>query len=362
VGLAHALIARRRGHSVSLFERHAAAIGASIRNFGTIWPIGQSAGEMHAMALRSRALWLGILASADLPHRATGSLHLAYSDDEREVLREFAELAPGAGYNCQWLPASEVLKLSTAVRPSGLQGGVRSATEITVDPRLTLARLPAYLRELGVSIHFEDPVHSIRLPRIESSRGSHEADAVIVCSGDDFESLFPDALRSSGLTRCKLQMMRTAPQPGNWQLGPSLAAGLTLRFYKAFQICSTLPKLRDRIAREKPDYERYLIHVLVSQTAGGAITLGDSHEYGAAVDIFDKPEIDELILREARAFLELPDFQIAQRWHGVYSTQPGKPFFEAEPAPGVRIVTGLGGAGMTLSFGLAERTLDQMGL
>jgi glycine/D-amino acid oxidase-like deaminating enzyme len=127
-------------------------------------------------------------------------------------------------------------------------------------------------------------------------------------------------------------------------------------------MCTTLGKLKERITLEKPEYEKYLIHVLVSQTADGAITLGDSHEYGAAVDIFDKAEIDELTMREAESFLRLPDFRVAERWHGVYSLHPAKPFFEAEPAPGVHIVTAPGGSGMTLSFGLAERTMNGLSL
>lgn len=355
-------MAARRGHSVSLFERGSTATGASVRNFGMIWPVGQPPGEMHWMALRSREVWLEVLEAARLPYYATGSLHLAYHDDEADVLREFAEIAPPANYACEWLPAWEVCERSAAVRPQGLKGGLWSATELTVDPRLVIGRLPEYLAGIGVSIHFGSAIRRIELPRIETAEGVHQADAAIVCSGDDFETLFPGILRTSGLMRCKLQMMRTAPQPGGWQLGPALAAGLTLRFYKAFQMCSTLGKLRERVAREKPDYERYLIHVLVSQTADGAITLGDSHEYASCVDIFDKPEIDELILQEARTFVELPDFEIVRRWHGVYSTHPEKPFFEAEPAARVRIVTAPGGSGMTLSFGLAERTLDQMGL
>jgi FAD dependent oxidoreductase TIGR03364 len=345
-----------------LCERGRAATGASIRNFGMIWPIGQPSGEMHRMALRSREIWLEVLQAARHPYLPTGSLHVAYHDDEAEVLREFAEIAPRVGYECEWLDPSGVIGRSGAVQPKGLKGGLWSATELTVDPRLVISRLPEYLRELGVSVHFGNAVTHIDLPWIETGAGSHEADIAIVCSGDDFETLFPDVFRSSGLTRCKLQMMRTEPQPGAWQLGPSLAAGLTLRFYKAFQMCATLPKLKERVAREKPEYEKYLIHVLVSQTADGAITLGDSHQYSACVDIFDKPEIDDLILREAETFLQLPDFHVAERWHGVYSTHAEKPFFEAEPAAGVHIVTAPGGSGMTLSFGLAERTMAGLGL
>jgi FAD dependent oxidoreductase TIGR03364 len=211
-------------------------------------------------------------------------------------------------------------------------------------------------------MHFGQTVTRIDLPRIETGAASYEADIAIVCSGDDFETLYPSIFRNSGITRCKLQMMRTAPQPDQWQLGPALAAGLTLRFYKAFQMCSTLKRLQERIATEKPEYEKYLIHVLVSQTADGAITLGDSHEYSACVDIFNKSEIDELILREAKTFLRLPDSEIAQRWLGVYSIHPEKPYFEAAPATNVLIVTAPGGSGMTLSFGVAERTIEKMGL
>jgi D-hydroxyproline dehydrogenase subunit beta len=364
VGLAHAYFAAKRGRSVVVFERTPRAQGASVRNFGMIWPIGQKAGVVHQTATRSRQIWKEILDAAALPYRPTGSLHVVYHQDEADVAREFTERAPALGYTCTWLSPAEVLKKSQSVNPKGLLGGIWSPTELTVDPRLILASLPAFLTEkFGVEFRFGTAVRSIELPRIEAGSETWQAAQAIVCGGDDFETLYPELLASSGIDRCKLQMMRTAPQPHRWQLGPSLAAGLTLRFYPAFEICTaTLPTYKERVARELADYDRFAIHTLVSQTADGALTLGDSHEYGLAVDIFNKTEIDELVMRNVREFLIAPDLAIAQRWYGVYAKHPEKPWVAIDAAPGVRIVTAVGGSGMTLSFGVAEQMVREMNI
>src|SRR5262245_11884228 len=100
IGLAHAWAAARRGLRVVLFERGHRASGASVRNFGLIWPIGQPHGTMHELALRSRSHWLELLEDARLPYWPTGSLHLTYREDEAAVAREFADRAPGLGYDC----------------------------------------------------------------------------------------------------------------------------------------------------------------------------------------------------------------------------------------------------------------------
>jgi len=364
VGLAHAYFATKRGRSVVVFDRTPRAQGASVRNFGMIWPIGQRAGIVHQTATRSRQIWHEMLDAAGLPYRPTGSLHVVYHQDEADVAREFTERAPALGYTCSWLSPTEVLNKSKSVNPQGLLGGIWSPTELTVDPRQILAALPAFLSEkFGVEFRFGRAVRSIELPRIEAGTETWQAAQAIVCGGDDFETLYPELFASSGIDRCKLQMMRTAPQPRGWQLGPSLAAGLTLRFYPAFEICTaTLPKYKDRVARELADYDRFAIHTLVSQTADGALTLGDSHEYGLAVDIFNKTEIDDLVMRNVREFLVAPDLSLAQRWYGVYAKHPDQPWVALDAAPGVRIVTAVGGSGMTLSFGLAEQMTREMNI
>ena len=48
------------------------------------------------------------------------------------------------------------------------------------------------------------------------------------------------------------------------------------------------------------------------------------------------------------------DAKIEETWHGVYPKLPGKTDFVKEVEPGVWVVNGLSGAGMTMSFGLAS--------
>ena len=362
LGLAHAYVAAKAGKSVVVIEKSPRAAGASVRNFGMVWPIGQPAGAMLDLSLRSRELWLEILDLAKLPRRETGSLHVTYGADEAAVAQEFAELGPRLGYECSWLKPCDVLERSHAVQPDGLAGGLWSNTEFTVDPRQVIQSLPGFLKErYRVQFFYGAAVTAIEPPVLYSGNGQWQAETVIVCSGDDFETLYPRHFAASGLTRCKLQMMRTGAQPNGWQLGPSLAAGLTLRFYPAFQVCTTLPALSRRIAEETPEYDRWGIHALVSQTADGALTLGDSHEYSLAVDIFNKEEIDEIILRYTRRFLRAPDLTVAERWYGVYAKHPEKPLVVMYPDDGVRIVSSPGGSGMTLSFGVAEQSMRDLG-
>ena len=366
LGLAHAYLAARSGKSVAVFERHPRAMGASVRNFGMIWPIGQPNGVMLETALRSRALWLEMLKEAKLPYRADGSLHVAYHADEAEVIQEFVARSPELGYDCQWLDRDATLARSPAVQPDGLLGSLWSSTEFTVDPRQIIGALPGFLEEsYGVDFSFNTAVRSVTSGVVETGAGRWQAATAIICSGDDFETLYPEEFAGSGITRCKLQMLRTAPQPSGWKLGPALAAGLTLRFYPAFSVCDSLHALhalRQRIAEEMPEYDRWGIHALVSQTADGALTLGDSHENGLTVDVFNKEEIDQLILQYTSRFLRAPNLSIAQRWQGVYAKHPDKSLVVMQPQSGVRIVTATGGSGMTLSLGIAEQSLVELGL
>jgi D-hydroxyproline dehydrogenase subunit beta len=365
VGLAHAWAAARRGNQVLLFERHPNACGASIRNFGMIWPIGQPNGSLLRSALLSRSLWLEILRDAAIWHAECGSLHLAYRPDELAVLSEFVRLAASLGYECRLMAPLEVCENSPAARRDGLLGGLWSPTELCVDPREVIARLPLWLQEQhGVELLFDTVVEQVSLPWVVASDGRRwQVDRAIVAAGADFRVLYPELFNRAGFRVCKLQMLRTVPQPNGWKLGPMLAGGLTLRHYASFARCESLRPLKERIARATPELDLYGIHVLVSQDRQGGVVLGDSHESGHEVSPFDKAEIENLILRELKLLLELPVWTIQERWHGIYAQIPGEVQFLHEAAPGVTIAIASGGCGMTMSFGLAEEhwnSIDNM--
>lgn len=361
VGLAHALAAVRRGLRVVLFERSPRAQGASVRNFGMVWPVGQAPAAVHDRALRSRQRWLEVADAAGIWHAPVGSLHVAYRDDEAAVMQEFAEAAPALGYDCTWIGPDETCDRSPAVRRDGLVGALWSPTEVCVDPREAIATLPGWLAEAhGVAVHFATAVVDVTDGRVTTAEGDvWRADRTVVCSGDDFAALLPDVFAESGLVRCKLQMLRSVPQPGGFRIGPMLAGGLTLRHYAAFADCPSLPALRRRVAEETPEFDRWGIHVMASQNGSGEIVIGDSHVYGDdAIDPFDDDRIDTLVLDYLQGFLAVPELTIAARWHGVYAKHPDAAAFVARPADGVRVVTGLGGAGMSTSFGLADEVFD----
>jgi glycine/D-amino acid oxidase-like deaminating enzyme len=122
-----------------------------------------------------------------------------------------------------------------------------------------------------------------------------------------------------------------------------------------FRDCPSWNQLQARIATETPELNEFGIHVMASQCSSGEVILGDSHEYGDKITPFDKFEVDALILREARKVFHLTDWTLSQRWNGVYAKHLDLPVFETVAEDGTYICVGTGGAGMTMSFGLAER-------
>jgi len=77
-----------------------------------------------------------------------------------------------------------------------------------------------------------------------TAKAIFEADEIYVCSGADFETLYPSVFAENNFTKCKLQMMRLVAQPDEWRIGPALCGGLSLIHYKSFEVAASLSKLK----------------------------------------------------------------------------------------------------------------------
>jgi FAD dependent oxidoreductase TIGR03364 len=362
VGMAIARALAIKGYEVKIFERTHKATGASIRNFGMIWPIGQTEGKMYDRAMRSRSIWQSIAQSGAFWHDPVGSIHLAYHDDEWQVLQELYEVF-NAGRDIELLTPQQATAKSPAVVSQNLKGGLFSSSELIVDPREAIAALPAYLEEqYEIEFNWGKCVSYVADNNVYvGNNETYEADIVFICSGSDFETLYPEAFAEKLLTKCKLQMMRFTAQPNDWRIGPALCGGLSLIHYKSFTAAKSLPALKRRYEEQMPNYLEMGIHVMVSQNGNGELIVGDSHEYGLTLDPFDRESINKMIVDYLGTFAQFKDNRVAETWNGVYAKRTdGEPDIVFSPEPGVYVVTGIGGAGMTLSFGLAEELVENL--
>ena len=142
VGLATARALAARKYDVKVIERGERATGASIRNFGMIWPIGQPDGKLYERALLSRDIWKQICREAGIWYDDVGSLHVAYNKYEWDVLSELAEVLPHRRY--QLVSRDTVAEKFPVVVKKNLLGGLQSSQEVIVDPREAMKQIPFY--------------------------------------------------------------------------------------------------------------------------------------------------------------------------------------------------------------------------
>jgi len=148
--------------------------------------------------------------------------------------------------------------------------------------------------------------------------------------------------------------MQTAPLAE--RLTTAVANGESLRYYPAYDLPG-----RPQLPPQPPVAERTRAQLLLVQRADGALTIGDTHEYAEpfAFDV-DEDAYDHLRAR-AQALLGVPIPRIQRRWAGVYSEVGPQAaghvlYHRSEVEPGVVLVTGPGGRGMTCAPAIAEET------
>lgn len=353
VGLAHALAAARRGKRVLVLDRDAQANGASIRNFGFVTVTGQERGRVWDLASRSAAIWREIAGPAGISIEQQGLLLVAQRPEAVAVIDAF--LATEMGASCKRLDEAQIAAGWPMVR--GARAGLLSREDLRVDSPLAIPALARWLSAAHqVEFAFGIAVQKVETGRVHTAATIYEADAVVVCPGDDWASLFPRNFAAAGVTRCKLQMLRLA-SPG-WRLPSPVMSDLSLTRYLGYAALPEATALRARLEAEAPAALAHGVHLIAVQCADGSLVVGDSHGYAATPDPFAAAATEALILDSYREVLG-PAPQVVARWTGTYASAAGHSLVQT-PEPGVRLVVVTSGTGASTAFALAEDVMADL--
>ena len=357
-GLAHALAAARRGKRVVVIDKDAQANGASVRNFGFVTVTGQQRGDCWRRAMRSREVWSEVAAKADIAIEHQGLLVAVRRPAAAAVLEAFAQTEMAEG--CQLLSPAEARQRLPALRDDGLVRALWSPHEVRVESRTAIPKLAKWLQDVhGVTFLRSTLVSEVALPRVVTSGGIIEAGAAVVCANDDFLTLYPGRIACYGLRKCKLHMLRVAPQQ-KLQLGMAVMSDLGLVRYLGYAELAEAAILRRQLEAEQRSALDNGVHLIAVQSADGTLVVGDSHHTAATPDPFAPEAVDEIIMAEFDAVLEAPGRRIVERWTGIYPTAPDRLMLVDKPADGVRVVIITSGTGASTSFAIGEQVIGEL--
>ncbi len=369
LGTTHAWMATERGHQVVQIERETQARGATVRNFGLVWVSGRAPFELPA-AQRARDLWEKI--GAEVPgvgFRPCGSMTVVRTSAELAVAEAVAAQPDSAERGFALLEPDDVRAINPALRGAYL-AGLHCTRDGAVESRVALPAIRANMAARG-SYEFVSG-REVRSVATSSSgvtvtddhATTYSGDAVIHCPGAAHTGLTRELVGDNlPVRRVRLQMMQTAPL--GEALTTAIADGDSFRYYPAFA-GSALDSLNANQSQTTTAATHHM-QLLCVQRLHGGLTIGDTHAYdddGATFDFDVTEEPYEHLTSVVQGILgrDLPP--IVRRWAGVYSQCVDKSelVFRQQVSPGVWVVTGPGGRGMTLAPAIGEQTADLMNL
>lgn len=370
LGTFHAYHAFKKGLKVAILEKDNKPISATVRNFGQVVPSGMDT-KWQNYGRQTLDIYNNIQNQFDISIRNNGSVYIASNHEEQQLLEELAQINKANDYKSELLTKSQCLEKYPGLKEDYVKSGLFFEQELTVEPREMIYKLHQYLTtQSSLEIYYNTQAlacETINQDKVQVTTNSGEkliAQKVIICCGSEFKTLYPQVFNQSDLQVTKLQMLSTVAQPKDYQLKGSILTGLSIRRYEAFYEC---PSFKEIKAKEDPNSleKKWGVHILFKQATDGSIILGDSHEYADAKDFDDlgfdiKLEINDFMIQEAKKIFQLPSYQIAKSWYGIYSQCKTKDIFEHTIENNIHIVTGIGGKGMTGSAGFAKQNIDRL--
>ncbi|MEY3443534.1 MAG: N-methyl-L-tryptophan oxidase [Bacteroidota bacterium] len=361
LGTFHAYHALQRGLRVALVERHSQPQGATVRNFGQVVPSGQNA-EYQRYGRKSLEVYQSLQAQGEFSIRQLGSIYLASDAEEMQLVEELAAINRSNDYRSEVWTKAQCYAKYPDLHPNYCVGGLFFPEEISVNPRMLIHRVLAYLRTFSNFTYFPNTlIQSIdsagaHCVTTDLNGNTYTAEKVIVCGGHEFQWLYPEIFQRSDIELVKLQMLRLKPQqsvkiPGN------ILTGLSIRRYESFEACPSYAEIH---AREAQDtfWKQWSVHILFKQEDDGSIVLGDSHQYTDVqqqdgLDFYIREDVTRYFIEEGAKIFNLEHWNIDDQWLGIYSQCKEHDIFQATVNGKVHIATAIGGKGMTASAGFS---------
>lgn len=368
LGTFHAYHAALLGLKVIVLEKDLFPMEASVRNFGQVVPSGFAIGKWHHYGRYSTQLYKSFQEKFDIGIRNNGSTYIASSEDEMQLLLELQANFKLADYDSNLLSKEELLAKYPSVDSNYAVGALEFPQEVSSESRKMIHQLHAYLRETTtIEFKYATPVLSLndKGAEVEIQTATNElisAARTIVCNGRDFRVLYPEVFSQSNIEVVKLSMMVTKPMP-EVKLPGNILTGLTIRRYESFKALEGYKNLKwDALNHEAI---KLGIHILFKQRIDGSIVIGDSHQYADAAKNEDlgfdiDMSINQVILDESKKILNLQNWDIEHYWNGFYAQMKGdEEIFDHNISDNIKIVTAIGGKGMTASAGYSKDSIAQ---
>jgi FAD dependent oxidoreductase TIGR03364 len=325
------------------------------------------AGEWFTHGVKTLETYKKIQSDFDITLREQGSIYLASTGEEMKILEEMVIIFNGKEYPCSILSKQEVLTQYPNVKSDYVLGGLYFPEECNVEPLKLISKVQSFINETFSNFYFHSYHTATWIEensegvKVNCSNGkTFLANQLIVTTGYEYSILFPDLYKKSDLLYCKLNMMATK-QFTDVTLKSNILTGMTIRRYASFKEAPSFGNLKTNDFN--PLLKEFGIHLLFKQGIDGSIIIGDSHEYTDS----DTPskltfridsEINDLIIEEAKRIIALPYWEMRYHWAGTYSQHKSEEIFNKKISNNIRIVTGIGGKGMTTGCGYSYKNIE----
>lgn len=355
VGAATARSLARRGLSVLVLDRAAAASGTSAAGEGNLLLSDKGAGPELVLAQYASSLWPTVAArladelGPDFPSiefERKGGLVVATTEEGAAPLEDFARGQVSAGVDARVIPLEDAFTLEPSLN-RGITAAVFYPEDAQVQPVTATEALLASARFAGADVRPGVSVTGAvrgsdgRLIGVETSAGRFAADAVIVASG-----------------------------PWSGEVAGRLGAPLPVRPRRGMVLVTT--RMPHRVFHKVYDGDYFgatqssdaalQTSSVVESTAAGTVLIGSSREQIGFDDSLRVNVLAEVAAKALRLFPFLETASAMRAYGGFRPFMPDHlPLIGADHRlPGLWHATGHEGAGIGLSLATGELLADQL--